>query len=331
MRLIEAYVYEVTRRLPKKARHDIALELTSTIEDMLPINYTTEDVQIVLEKLGNPADFAANYRDEERYLIGPSLYDSYLDTIKLVLPWALVIALVVQAIQSFSLLDGEQVMLTMLLEFISFSIPGLIGVALQVLFWITITFVILERSGVKKIQHGEEWTIDALHAVQIIPDSKRISIGEIVVEAVWIVILTAGYLTAEHFIGVYQKAKGDHLLLMTPIFQQQTLLACLPLLLLAVALEIALLLYKLKQRAWTMNIAIANLIVKLITTIISIIIISHDNLINNELAPYLATIMQTAPAKIEQGISAIIFATIIVIIITACIDIYKGWHKAKEH
>ncbi len=36
MNLIETYVYEVTRRLPEKTRGDIALELRSTIEDMLP-------------------------------------------------------------------------------------------------------------------------------------------------------------------------------------------------------------------------------------------------------------------------------------------------------
>ncbi|WP_107841417.1 HAAS signaling domain-containing protein [Metasolibacillus meyeri] len=329
MKLIEAYVYEVTRRLPNKARHDIALELTSTIEDMLPDNYNTEDVKDVLEKLGPPATFAANYRDETRYLIGPSLYDSYMDTIKLVLPWALLIALIVQVIQNIFLLNEEQAILTMLLKFISFTIVDLILVTLQVLFWITIIFVILERNGVRKAPLHDEWTVDMLDAVQIIPNHKRIPIGEIVLEAGWIVILTVGYFTAEHFIGVYQKVESGNLLLMLPIFQQQTLLAFAPLLLFAVAIEIALLLYKLKQRVWTMHIAIANLIIKLITTIISMMIISHANFINAELAPYLANVMNVAPIKMEQSIHAIIIVTLLTIIISTCSDIYKGFRKVK--
>lgn len=39
MKLIEIYIHEVTRRLPEQNREDIALELRSTIEDMLPDDY----------------------------------------------------------------------------------------------------------------------------------------------------------------------------------------------------------------------------------------------------------------------------------------------------
>ena len=64
MNLIEIYIQEVTRRLPEKSREDIALELRSTIEDMLPDDYSEEDVKSVLEKLGNPAALASGYRDQ---------------------------------------------------------------------------------------------------------------------------------------------------------------------------------------------------------------------------------------------------------------------------
>lgn len=57
MNLIEIYIHEVTRRLPGKSREDIWHELRSTIEDTLPDDYTEEDVQKALEKLGNPATF----------------------------------------------------------------------------------------------------------------------------------------------------------------------------------------------------------------------------------------------------------------------------------
>ena len=77
MKLIEVYIQEVTRRLPEKNREDIALELRSTIEDMLPDDYREEDVKSVLEKLGNPAILASGYRDQPMYLIGPRYFDVY--------------------------------------------------------------------------------------------------------------------------------------------------------------------------------------------------------------------------------------------------------------
>ena len=58
VKLIDLYIQEVTRRLPEKMREDIAMELRSTIEDMLPENYSEKDVKQVLEKLGNPATLA---------------------------------------------------------------------------------------------------------------------------------------------------------------------------------------------------------------------------------------------------------------------------------
>ena len=77
MNLIEVYIQEVTRRLPEKSREDIALELRSTIEDMLPDDYNEEDVKLVLEKLGNPASLASGYQDQPMYLIGPRYFDVY--------------------------------------------------------------------------------------------------------------------------------------------------------------------------------------------------------------------------------------------------------------
>ena len=46
MNLIDIYIQEVTRRLPEKSRDDIALELRSTIEDMLPENYTVTGIHL---------------------------------------------------------------------------------------------------------------------------------------------------------------------------------------------------------------------------------------------------------------------------------------------
>jgi len=52
MELIEVYIQEVTRRLPEKMRRDIAMELRSNIEDMLPDDYSKDDVKQELKNSG---------------------------------------------------------------------------------------------------------------------------------------------------------------------------------------------------------------------------------------------------------------------------------------
>lgn len=59
MDLINLYIDEVTRRFPDKNNDDLALELESTIYDMLPDNYAAENVKEVLKTLGHPAVLAS--------------------------------------------------------------------------------------------------------------------------------------------------------------------------------------------------------------------------------------------------------------------------------
>ena len=151
MDLIEVYILEVTRRLPEKSRKDIALELRSTIEDMLPDHYAEEDVKKALEKLGNPATLASGYRDRPMHLIGPRYFDLYVTLLKMILPIAGVIALISMIASYFFTYNGEEAILTIIIEVFAKGIWVLVEVGLQVLFWVTLTFAIIERWIKEKI------------------------------------------------------------------------------------------------------------------------------------------------------------------------------------
>lgn len=94
MNLINLYIQEVTRRLPEKNREDIALELESTIYDMLPEEYTEEDTYEILETMGSPALLASKYNDKPMHIIGPKYYDTYISLFKLIFPIVLIISLI---------------------------------------------------------------------------------------------------------------------------------------------------------------------------------------------------------------------------------------------
>ncbi len=92
MDLIERYVQEVARRLPRKQRDDVARELRSSLEDSLesragvPLEQVEEEqaVELLLE-FGTPQKVAASYRPGPDFLIGPGLYPSFVKTMKICL------------------------------------------------------------------------------------------------------------------------------------------------------------------------------------------------------------------------------------------------------
>lgn len=56
--IIDRYVYDTVRRLPKGQRGDIELELRTLIDDMLAGQNSQAAVESVLTSLGNPAELA---------------------------------------------------------------------------------------------------------------------------------------------------------------------------------------------------------------------------------------------------------------------------------
>lgn len=91
MELIDRYIYAVTRNLPESQRKEVELELRGLIRDMLDEHIeepdqeaTPSQVEAVLQQLGNPAKLADNYRGFRRYLIGPGLFDPYIQVLKIV-------------------------------------------------------------------------------------------------------------------------------------------------------------------------------------------------------------------------------------------------------
>ena len=90
MNLIDRYVSEIGKRLPRKSRADIETEIRSTLEDMLeeraektgrPVD--DEMVKELLKEYGAPDKVAATYLPEQ-YLIGPKLFPIFWLVLKIV-------------------------------------------------------------------------------------------------------------------------------------------------------------------------------------------------------------------------------------------------------
>lgn len=102
MNLIDKYILEVGKHLPRQNRTDIEAEIRSTLEDMLdertqvsgtkgPADEAT--VMEVLKEYGSPREVAAKYKTHQ-YLIGPRLFPIFEMVLRIVFTVVTVVSLV---------------------------------------------------------------------------------------------------------------------------------------------------------------------------------------------------------------------------------------------
>ncbi|MEN1938491.1 hypothetical protein AAIE21_23805 [Paenibacillus sp. 102] len=332
MNLIEIYIQEVTRRLPEKSREDIALELRSTIEDMLLDDYSEENIKAVLETLGNPAILASKYRDQPMHLIGPHYFETYVTLLKMILPIAATISLISLISEYFIGYHGEEAVINVIIDVISFGIWKIVEVGMHVFFWLTLVFALIERVDHSKASHPfttrfTQWTADNLKNISYIPKKKAITKCEVFGGLLWTAIWATVYFYANHLVGMY-RGSTHGLDFVTSAFNQDVLLQYWPIVLVVIVLEIALSIYKLIKRQWTKGIAIYNTALQLIGTIVFIMIVTNPNVMNQDFITYTADLFSITTKQLD---SRIVGGGIFIFMLSAAISVWDGIRKANIH
>jgi hypothetical protein len=187
MSLIERYIYEVGKHLPRKNRADIQEELRSALSDALEDrggeDASREEIRELLKSFGPPKTVAASYYPEGQYLIGPVLYPLFRMVAGIALAaviGAQLLALGVGVALAEVPIDPLESALGLLN-----SIPVALG-------WVVIVFAILERYGVKPELDDEAWDPEQLPQIREEEPVKRGErIAGIVVATVILGILVA--------------------------------------------------------------------------------------------------------------------------------------------
>ena len=330
MNLIDLYIQEVAKRLPEKNREDITLELRSTIDDMLPEDYNEEDVKSVLEKLGSPVSLANGYLDRPMHLIGPRYFDVYTTLLKMIIPIAAVIALISMVAENFIGYSGDQAVLNVILQLIGKGIGGIFEVGLHVFFWLTLVFVILERTdkdkGIEPLTTSlKKWTPDDLKNISYIPKKKAISKFEVFAGLMWTAVWATLYFYANHLVGVYN-GTANGLKFVSPTFNQDVLLQYWPIVVIMIVFEICISLYKLVQGQWTQRLAIGNAILQIAGTIVFIVIVVNPHVFNAGFITYLANAFTISSEEFKMWL---IGGGIFFYMLSAAINIFDGFRKAS--
>lgn len=330
MNLIDLYIQEVAKRLPEKNREDITLELRSTIDDMLPEDYNEKDVKSVLEKLGSPVSLANGYLDRPMHLIGPRYFDVYTTLLKMIIPIAAVIALISMIAENFIGYSGDQAVLNVILQLIGKGIGGIFEVGLHVFFWLTVVFVILERTdkdkGIEPLTTSlKKWTPDDLKNISYIPKKKAISKFEVFGGLMWTAVWATLYFYANYLVGVYN-GTANGLKFVSPTFNQDVLLQYWPIVVIMIVFEICISLYKLVQGQWTQRLAIGNAILQIAGTIVFIVIVVNPHVFNAGFITYLANAFTISSEEFKTWL---IGGGIFFYMLSAAINIFDGFRKAS--
>ena len=208
MNIIDRYVTEVGKQLPRKNRLDIETELRSTLEDMLddrsqqtgrPADeaLATE----LLQEYGAPRKVAATYQTHP-YLIGPRMFPMYTLVLKIVL-FAVTLGLTIATIVSLVNTSlASQELLKALGEFVASLVSALVAAFGNV----TLVFAILERFvPAAEFEGKEEWTPAELTKE---PEPNQVKTGDMIAS----IVFTAAALIIFNFypqiVGIWNMENG---------------------------------------------------------------------------------------------------------------------------
>lgn len=174
----------------------------------LPDQYSETEVKEVLRKLGSPVEVVASYQDTPHFLIGPENFEQYTRTIKLIIPWAVLITVIVQIIEKIVLYSGEEALLTTIITAFAGIVVAIIAVLFHILFWVTVIFIIKDRSGAEKIsipflKDTKPWSPDDLVQIKRIPKDKIIPVSDTIFSLLGILIFSFVYWNAYRLLGIY--------------------------------------------------------------------------------------------------------------------------------
>lgn len=244
MTLKDRYLAAVLRSIPEEKRADVRNELSAAIDDAVDGRVDAGEApgtaeRAVLTEFGDPARLASDYSDRPLWLIGPDYYLAWLRLLKLLL--GIVPMAVAVGIAALKLVSGGD-----MAGSIGAGIGGAITAAFHVALWVTVGFVIAERSeGPVRpdLEPLTRWTVDRLPDM---PD-RQISYGETIGS-----LVVLGLIAFAIF--------GQRQLAPEPFLNPESWSVLIPVTLGLLALAALIELVKLRVGHWTWGLATTNAI-----------------------------------------------------------------------
>ncbi|MET8358308.1 permease prefix domain 1-containing protein [Micromonospora sp. NPDC005171] len=297
--LTDRYLAATLRSVPAQRRNEIASELRASIDDMIEgrtdggQDATTAEREVLTE-LGNPDVLAARYADRRLQLIGPTYYLLWLRLLKLLLSF--IPALVGTIFAVVQVAEGK--------GFGAIG-PGLVvamQVAVQITFWLTLTFAIIERTQTAVAL--PEWTVDQLPDA---PVRRGIPLADTIASVVMLAV-TIGYLPLQQFHSWVRDTNGENIPILDPALWSFWLPALIVVLVASAIFEVV----KYRIGRWTWTLFGVKALLNLAFSVPLIWLALSDRLLNPALAERLSWLADTDNRDVLAAIIAVTTAVIMI-------------------
>ncbi len=289
MNMLDKYILEIGKRLPRKNREDLKTEIRSNLEELLEDRSQQTGRAIddeltaeVLKEYGSPTKVADSYQTT-RYLIGPRLYPFFTMVLKIVLAVLFAVGLGGFILNYFTGGSTRPDFLAMVgklgLEFLT----GIISAFGN----IVIVFAVLERV-LPASEFGEksgEWEPSELNAE---PDPDQVTRGEMIFEILFTVLALVVLNVYPDLIGINMMTDNTwvHIPVLSDAFYRY-----LPWINLLAVLQIALDLYLLSRGFWQKLTRLGSLALEIAGISLAWVMLTGPSLVKISIADLAATPM----------------------------------------
>ena len=307
MNLIDRYLQEVGRHLPRKKRQDILVELRSslvdTLEDRVGGEPSEEEISQVLKEFGPPKEVAARYHPEGQYLIGPADYALFRLGVVIALAaarggellgWSGAVFLAGDPVQPLEVLAG-----------LINTVPITFG-------WVVLVFLVLQRFDVQAELDDQPWDPGTLPQLEKGEEVKR---GDLIAGLVFSILILVFVAFFPQWIGFIDTVEGTFYT--NPVIQRYLgwIIASL---LVGAALDV----YLLWKGRWQLGTRIAKIAVNLFSiAVLGLLYQGHTEWLSQRDMGGFLMVIEQIPQMVEQGwevlgMAAFQLAFLVVLIIT---------------
>lgn len=270
----DRYVHATVRNVPEARRAEIGAELRASIDDMIEARVAAGESpddaeQAVLVDLGNPDRLATRYADRTFHLIGPDSF--FVWKRLLILLVAIVTPIVVAVVTIVGIAEGDGIG-----PIIGAAFGAALEVVIQISFWVTLVFAILERTGAT--MPADEWTPESLTAV---PEPQPVGRGETIATVVFVGVAIA-FFPWQHFRSWVETADGERL----PLLNPELWSSWIPILIAVLVVEIVLAVAVYRVGRMTYGFATVTLLLGLAFAIPAIWLLRDERLINPDVVAH---------------------------------------------
>lgn len=313
--LTDRYVAATARHVDEAQRAELERELRATIQDMVdgrldagaPDRATAE--REVLVELGDPLRLAASYSGRPLHLLGPAVYPAWRRLVTLLLATIVPLAAAV-TMAARALLGDDQTIGTV----VAGGITTALMAAGQVVFWVTLVFVVIERTGAAGTL--PDWDPDQLPEPQ---GARAVTMTD---TAATIIVVVVGVLAVvwQQFDSPVRRG-GEQVPVLDPSLWSSWIPWILGVWLATAVFGVVLH----RTGRWTWRLAAVNALLEAAFAVPVVVLLLSHRLLNDE---FVAALVDGGWQDAEQHLALTVAATVVVVTVWGAVD---GLVKARRH